>query len=169
MDDLNLPAVHQIEDELLLAFVIDVAQNIYPYELIAERYGFASGAVMFEFIKNNEAIRKQIGRHRAAFGSDQGVQDRVRLKAGLGAEELVPYVTLRCKHPDTPFGQVLAGAEWLSKTAGTYGQPAAARPGETGTGTKFNLAIIFSNGETTKITADLPVGQISDGSHLPPA
>lgn len=162
----------ELEDELLLSFVLDMAQRIHRYSTIAERYGFGDEATLFQFLKDNEAIAKKIARYRVAFESDQAVPDRVRLKAGLAAEDLIHHIALRCKNADTPMSQAIDGFHKILRAAGTDGPPPQPRAGDFSggaTGTTFNLAIVFSNGETAKITAtnlptavDLPVGEVSE-------
>jgi hypothetical protein len=120
-----------IDDELLTKFVIDCAQGIHRYSTIAERY---------------------------AFNSDLSVTDRVRLKAGLAAEDLIPYIALRCKSGDTPISQAIDGFHKLLRAAGTDGPVSGGANGTTGGGgTAFNLSIVFSNGENVKISAQPPL------------
>src|SRR5262245_32723249 len=142
----DLPAVEEIEDELLLKFVIDMAQGIHQYATIAERYGFGSEKVLWDFLHKHPAILNQIRRYKAAFESDQAVPERVRLKAGLGAEDLIPYLVLRLKQADTPLGQLIDGYHKLSRSAGTDGLPPVGKDGvPVGGGTVFNLAIMFGS------------------------
>jgi hypothetical protein len=101
-------------------------------------------------------VRDQIRKYKAAFNSDLSVTDRVRLKAGLAAEDLIPYIALRCKSGDTPISQAIDGFHKLLRAAGTDGPVNTASGASGGGGTAFNLSIVFSNGENVKISAQPP-------------
>jgi hypothetical protein len=147
-----------IDDELLTKFVIDCAQGIHRYSTIAERYGLNDEATLMDYLTTHPAVRDQIRKYKAAFNSDLSVTDRVRLKAGLAAEDLIPYIALRCKSGDTPISQAIDGFHKLLRAAGTDGPVSGGANGTTGGGgTAFNLSIVFSNGENVKISAQPPL------------
>lgn len=145
----------EIDDELLTKFVIDCAQGIHRYSTIAERYGLNDEATLMDYLTSHPAVRDQIRKYKAAFNSDLSVTDRVRLKAGLAAEDLIPYIALRCKSGDTPISQAIDGFHKLLRAAGTDG-PVQGAGVQGGGGTAFNLSIVFSNGENVKISAQPP-------------
>jgi hypothetical protein len=145
-----------IDTDLLHRFVADMAQGIYPYDVIAERYGFGDWETMFNFLSEAPPVRKLIQQHKAAYESNDAVQDRVRLKAGLATEASIARVQNLIMDPQTPNGQVLAGYEALAKTAGTYGNPPVPKEWGGGGGTGgpvLNVNFIYSDGRRETLTA----------------
>lgn len=137
-----------VDEELLEKFITDVAQGIYDYDTIGERYGLGDAAGVFWVLQNNPYIRRLAKRAKAAFDSDEAVDKRVRLKAGLAVERLIPQIADLVDKADTPTGQKIDGFHKLMRAAGTDGAvPAPTKWGEAGAaGPTFTLNFIWSDG-----------------------
>lgn len=149
------------DDQLVAQFVTDMSQGFYDYDEICTRYGFVNRAVLFHFIRSNAAIDRLIARHKSAYESDDNVERRIRLKAGLSVERAISTIARLIVLPETPVGQKIDCFHKLLRAAGTDGAPPApTRVDGGGGGTAFNLSIVFSNGENVAISAQMPRPQI---------
>lgn len=137
-----------VDEELLPKFVNDIAQGIYDYDTIGERYGLGDAQGVYWVLENNPYIRRLAQRAKAAFDSDEAVDKRVRLKAGLAVERLIPQIADIVDRADTPTGQKIDGFHKLMRAAGTDGAVAApTKWGEAGGGgPTFTLNFIWSDG-----------------------
>lgn len=156
---LDAPLHRELIDDRqqLTQFVTDYAQGFYEVEEICERYGFANRAVLFHFVRNNAALGRLISQHKTAYESEDNVERRVRLKAGLAAERLIPAIAQLVMQPDTPVGQKIDCFHKLLRAAGTDGPPPApsVRGGDGG-GPTFTLNFIWSDGTRENVLTARP-------------
>lgn len=149
------------DHQQITQFVTDYAQGFYDYDEICERYGFVNRAVLFHFIRSNAGLSRLISQHKTAYESDDNVERRIRLKAGLAVERSISTIAHLVTQTDTPVGQKIDCFHKLLRAAGTDGPPPAPlRAGDGGGGTAFNLSIVFSNGEGMAISARATAPQI---------
>ena len=147
-----LPTIVEIDDDLVPGFVQDLAQGIHHKATIAMRYGLGTEANLLLYLQQHPVVLNQIRRHKAALNSDAAVTDRVRLKAGLAVEDLIPELTHIVRDGGTPTGQRIDGFHKLMRAAGTDGNIATGKEGLTQGGPGLNITIQFSNGENIKIS-----------------
>ena len=144
-------------DGQMTRFVADYAQGFLDYDEICERYGFVNRAVLFHFSRNNTALERLISQHRTAYESDDNVERRVRLKAGLAAERLIPAIAQIVMQPETPIGQKIDCFHKLLRAAGTDGPPPAPlRADQGGGGPSFTLNFIWSDGTKENVLTARP-------------
>jgi len=141
------------DSQQLTQFVTDYAQGFYEVEDICERYGFVNRAVLFHFVRSNAALSRLINQHKTAYESDDNVERRIRLKAGLAVERAISTIAHLVVQTETPIGQKIECFHKLLRAAGTDGPPPApTRSGEGAEGVRFNLNFIFSDGSQQKIS-----------------
>jgi hypothetical protein len=145
------------DQQQITRFVSDYAQGFYEVEEICERYGFANRAVLFHFVRSNVAVGRLINQHKTAYESEDNVERRVRLKAGLAAERLIPAIAQLVMQADTPVGQKIDCFHKLLRAAGTDGPPPAPlRADQGGGGPSFTLNFIWSDGTRENVLTARP-------------
>ena len=147
-----LPTIVEIDDDLVPGFVQDLAQGIHHKATIAMRYGLGTEANLLLYLQQHPVVLNQIRRHKAALNSDAAVTDRVRLKAGLAVEDLIPELTHIVRDGQTPTGQRIDGFHKLMRAAGTDGNISNKGDEKGGEGTTFTLNFIWSDGTRESIT-----------------
>jgi len=144
-------------EELLLKFVTDVAQGFYDWDELCERYGFVNRAVLFHFLRTTPSLEKLIHRQKTAYDSNENVEQRIRLKAGLSVENAIPHIAHLITQTSTPIGQKLDCFHKLLRAAGTDGAPPAPRFGDSGgSGPTFTLNFIWSDGTKENVLTARP-------------
>lgn len=149
-----------VRDEAsLMSFVTDMAQGIQHIETICARYGFINRAVLYHFIDNNPAVARLIQQHKAAYDSDDNVERRIRLKAGLSVEATIHHMFNIIRADATPVSQKIDCFHKLLRAAGTDGAPPAARAGDMagGGGPSFTLNFIWSDGSRENVLTARPI------------
>ena len=169
MDELErlIPVILEVDDDLLPGLVDDIAQGIHSHATVAMRYGLGSEAELLTYLKQHPVVLNQIRRHKAAHLSDGAVVDRVRLKAGLAVEDLIPELTHIVRDGNTPTGQRIDGFHKLMRAAGTDGNVAAVKDSGGGEGTSFTLNFIWSDGTRESITGTRDSGGPKTIDQLP--
>jgi hypothetical protein len=156
------PTYHEVmsDSELVMKFALDMAQGIFGLGVLAVRYGFVNRVVMLRFIQDNPYVQRLIQQYKAAYESDDAVERRVRLKAGLSVEALIPHIANLAGMKETPIGQRIECFHKLMRAAGTDGAPAQPSrfSGDGGSGgTTFTLNFIWSDGrKETVLTGTQP-------------
>ena len=146
-----------VRDDMLMSFVTDMAQGIQEIETICARYGFINRAVLHHFTRNNPAVDRLIQQHKAAYDSDDNVERRVRLKAGLFVEEAMGHIAHLIVQTETPIGQKIECFHKLLRAAGTDGPPPAPlRADQGGGGPSFTLNFIWSDGTKENVLTARP-------------
>jgi hypothetical protein len=154
-----------LDDALIPPLIVDLAQGIHRYSVIAERYGFSEGELL-EYLRDNPAVRRLVRRHKASYESDEAVHKRIRLKAGLAVEETIEDMVALIRSETTPTGQKIDSFHKLSRAAGTDGGGSEGRAADGDGATRFNLNFIFSDGSRQQISLTDPT--VGDSPRLAP-
>jgi hypothetical protein len=144
------------DSQQLTQFVTDYAQGFYEVEDICERYGFVNRAVLFHFVRSNAALSRLINQHKTAYESDDNVERRIRLKAGLAVERAISTIAHLVVQTETPIGQKIECFHKLLRAAGTDGPPPAPLRGVEGGGPSFTLNFIWSDGTKENVLTARP-------------
>ena len=111
-------SLRDMDSKVLAAFITDMAQNIFSYDEISQRYGL-SMATMLDIVRR-DGIAQQIKARRAVFTSGDSVQERTKTLYGLIAMDAASRLDQVIHDPATPIGAVLDGLTLAARNAGVY-------------------------------------------------
>ena len=149
------------DDQLILRLQYDIAAHIHDYATIAKRYGFASDQELFQFLAAHPNIRLNIRKIRAAFESEEGAEQRVRLKAQQATEFLIAGTASIAADPRVTAQQRIDAFKQLARVGGLDGGAAAIAAKQANAGAAFTLNIHFRDRTETIATT------VVDADELP--
>jgi hypothetical protein len=140
----------EIDDDMVLRLIYDLAQRIHTAETIAKRYGFQTEPRLKKWLGEHPTVVRQAAKLQAIVNSDRSAEERARLKATFATEELIAPMAAIAGNPTVPAGQRIDAFKQLNRVAGVDGMPVSQKDGG-GSGTQFNLTINMPDGRTEKI------------------
>jgi hypothetical protein len=154
----------QLDDALILRLQYDLALGIHLPDAIAQRYGLPDKKALWEYLRRHPRIVEGARKMKALAESDQGVEERLRLKAMHATEDLIHTTHELAQDIRTPMQQRLDAFKQLSRVAGVDGLRDKATTGSGGVGHSFVLNILFSGGDQKTIEGTV----VDNDAILPP-
>ena len=151
----------QLDDALILRLQYDLALGIHLPDAIAQRYGLPDKKSLWEYLRRHPRIVEGARKMKALAESDQGVEERLRLKAMHATEDLIHTTHELAQDIRTPMQQRLDAFKQLSRVAGVDGLREKSATTGSG-GHNFVFTILFGGGETKNIT-----GTVLDNNQIP--
>ena len=111
----------QLDDALILRLQYDLALGIHLPDAIAQRYGLPDKKSLWEYLRRHPRIVEGARKMKALAESDQGVEERLRLKAMHATEDLIHTTHELAQDIRTPMQQRLDAFKQLSRVAGVDG------------------------------------------------
>jgi len=151
-----------LDDSLIMRLQYDLAAKIHPKETIALRYGFNGVPGLFRYLSRHPQIVENVKKARALLYSDAGSEERVRLKALMATEDLIPAAAGIASDPRVAAQQRIDAFKQLSRVAAVDGSAAAAAQKAANGGAAFTLNILFRdkpealNFTAENVTSDPP-------------
>lgn len=142
----------QLDDALIGRLQYDLATRIHPYEAIARRYGLASVAGLYAYLRAHPLILVEAKKIRALFESGENTEERVRKLFLHATESLIPDMHNLARDTRTPISARVDAFKQIQRGAAMDG-PArdAGLKGNGPAGTAFVLNINYRNGQSTRI------------------
>jgi hypothetical protein len=135
----------RIDDELRMRLTYDLAHGLHDYSEIARRYGLNSDAELYAYLRAHSKIVEEARRLRSINSSDQGTEDRCKLKGQLATEELIPHIAALAANPHVSPRERIDAFKEL-RTTGSVGAKTGQQNATPTTGTTFAINFMFSNG-----------------------
>lgn len=153
----------EMDDAMLMRLQYDLAIGIHTPEELAQRYGFSDSADLQAYFARRPSLISATAKMKALFESDEGTETRVRAKAMLAAEKLIPPVARIAGNPHVAPQQRIDAFKQLSRVGGLDGSAAALAAKAGQGGTPFTLNIMFRNhpSERLELVADAPEEYLS--------
>ena len=142
----------ELDDDMILRLIYDLAQRIHTTDTVAKRYGFGTEAKLKLWLAEHPTVVRQAAKLKAIVESDRSAEERARLKATFATEELIAPMAALAGDPRIPTGQRIDAFKQLNRVAGVDGMPAASKDGKEGGGTQFTINFQFSGGRTESLT-----------------
>lgn len=148
MDELYpIPALK--DHSTLLKLANDIASELQDLETILNQHGIDTNT--WEVIANNVAFQRLLQQAVEAWGSMSNTQDRIKVKAALAIEDVLPSLHARLVNKDEHLGQQVEGLKWLRDLAGMT--PRAGSTGESAG--KVSITINMGADAPVKIEKDV--------------
>lgn len=149
----GVPMLEITDAAMLVGIVEDIAQDIYPKEVIATRYGFRDVAELRQYLVKHPELVRRIQRHRALHQSDANAQERVRLQSCAGLSEEMHSIVAVISDKNVPITQRIDAFKAMVDLSGAKASGVQAAKADTraAAGTRFNITINLP-GQTQRIT-----------------
>lgn len=156
--------VPALSSELRWAFICDIAQETYPVDEIAARYGFPNGREMVDYIAEDPTLIAQIRVRRAYWNSDVGLPEKLRTLYGHSLQYAGKVNAVMMLDPREKAEHRLDMARLHARIAGVDGLPQSRDAAGFGgiAGTKFFLQINLGEKEP-QVLIDTTVAENDGG------
>lgn len=153
-------AARDLADAAITAMVGDLAQDIYPAQEIAKRYGFRDVGHMLSWLDGHAAVKAAVKRGRALFQSDANLRERNREYAGHALLHAMPTLAAVLTDESVDIQTRIELTKVMTKLAGLDGT-AAQR--DAGSGLQpFAINFVFPQGHekfTTVVEGKVDAGE----------
>ncbi len=142
-DDEQLPVPVELDMNKLAKLARELAWDMHKTHDILARYGLTED--QFVVLKEIPFFKNALEALTIEWNSAASTEDRIKLQAAMGAEDLLPHAIARMHKPDETLNAVIDGVKMLTSIAGINKETKTGNNSE-----KFTITINL--GEDHKLT-----------------